>query len=73
MIFAVVKRYETDDADFADWHYKTSEYDKIYEKMMCLTGNDHEVSASAASWCEVAYAGETYEFDEGEIEMQEID
>ena len=73
MIFAVVKRYEADDADFADWHYKTSEHDKIYEKMMRLTGNDHETSASAASWCEVAVIGETYEFDEGEIEIQEID
>lgn len=38
---------------------------------MLLTDNDHEISADAASWCELATVGEIYEFREGEI--MEID
>ena len=45
----------------------------IYDLMMELTGSDHEISADAASWCELATVGETYEFREGEIEIMEID
>lgn len=41
--------------------------------MMLLTDNDHEISADAASWCELATVGEIYEFREGEIEIMEID
>lgn len=40
---------------------------------MEITDNDHEISASGASWCELACIGEIYEFREGEIEIQEID
>lgn len=79
-IYAVVKRYatrewsfENDDDGFADWDYKPNDHYGIYEKMMEITGNDHEISAEAASWCELATVGEIYEFREGEIEIQEID
>ena len=45
----------------------------IYDLLMELTGNDHEISADAASWCELATIGEIYEFREGEIEIIETD
>ena len=48
-------------------------YDKIYETMMKITDNDHEISSDAASWCELASVGETYEFREGVIEIKEVD
>ena len=86
MIYAVVKRYATasieemelhgDDNDFddgfRDWEFKPNDYDKIYDKMMEFTDGDHEISADAASWCELATEGEIYEFREGEIEMMDI-
>ncbi len=72
-IYAVVKRYEQDGKDFEDWEYKPGDHYGIYDKMMQLTDNDHEVSADAASWCELATVGEIYEFREGEIEIMEVD
>lgn len=54
MIYAVVKRYERNGIDFADWEFRPNAFDRIYEKMMELTDNDHEVSQEAASWCELA-------------------
>lgn len=72
-IYAVVKRYEQNGVEFADWHFKPNNHYGIYEKMMELTGNDHEISASGSSWCEVAEIGEIYEFREGEIEIMEIE
>lgn len=81
-IYAVVKRYATsegtpenhyEDDNYKDWYYRPlSDYDKIYDKMMELTDGDHEISADAASWCELATVGEIYEFREGEIEIMNI-
>ena len=80
-IYAVVKRYATsegtpenhyEDDGFRDWCFKPNSHDKIYDKMMELTGGDHEISADAASWCELATEGEIYEFREGEIEIMDI-
>lgn len=72
-ICAVVKRYKQNGKDFADWEYKPNDHYGIYDKMMQLTDNNHDVSADAASWCEIASIGEIYEFCEGEIEIMEID
>lgn len=72
-IYAVVKRYEQNGKEFKDWVYKPNNHYDIYDKMMELTDNDHEISDDAASWCELASVGEIYEFREGEIEIQEID
>ena len=72
-IFAVVKRYEQDGFEFEDWFYKPSDHYGIYDKMMELTDNDHDLSADVASWCELACVGEIYEFDNGEVEIQVID
>lgn len=72
MIYAVVKRYESF-LPFTDWVYKPNEHDNIYIKMMELTDGDHEISADAASWCELAHEREIYEFREGEIEMMDIE
>lgn len=47
------------------------DFDTIYEHMMQITDNDHEVASNAASWCELATIGETYEFREGFIEIVE--
>lgn len=72
-IYAVVKRYEQDGVEFEDWLYRPSNHRDIYEKLMEITGNDHEIAAEAASWCELATVGEIYEFREGEVEIQYID
>lgn len=72
MLFAVVKRYERNGVDFADWEYKPNDHYAIYDKMMELTGNDHEISDDAACWCELAAEGEIYEFAEGEVEITDI-
>ena len=71
-LYAIVKRYETPEVEFADWVYRPDDHDSIYDRMMGLTGNDHEISADAASWCEIAVTGEIYEFREGEIEILDI-
>lgn len=52
--------------------HRTQDYYGIYDLLMELTGNDHEESANAASWCEIAGVGEIFEFREGEIEIVEI-
>lgn len=72
-IYAVVKRYEQNGKEFEDWFYNPSDYNSIYSIMMLLTENNHETSANAANWCQIATIGEIYEFNEGEIEIQEID
>ena len=74
-IRAVVKRYENPEKklDFCEYIYFPTDHNKIYERMMQLTGNNHEVSDEAACWCELATVGETYEFCQGEIEIQDID
>ena len=72
-IYAVVKRYENDKYEFTDWYYKPDNHYSIYDRMMKLTNNNHELSSDAASWCELATVGEIYEFENGEIEIQEID
>ena len=74
-VYAVVKRYAVgdDDSTFAKHKYKPNDYDGIYDKMMELTDGDHEISADAASWCELATVGEIYEFREGEIKIMDIE
>ena len=72
-IYGVIKRYEQDGIDFTDWYYKINDYYGIYNKMMELTDNDHEISEDGTSWCEIATIGDIYEFHEGEIEIVEID
>lgn len=71
-VYVVIKRYEANGKEFADWHYKPYDHDKIYDCMLDLTG-DHNISSDAAEWCKLAGSGEIYEFGEGEIEIQEID
>ena len=71
-IYAVIKRYPQNGNDFEDWYYKPSDHHGIYNKLMEITGNDHEISCEGESWCEIATIGEVYEFREGEIEIQEI-
>ena len=80
--YARVRRYATsegtpenhyEDDGYKDWDYKPNDHYSIYDKMMELTNNDHEISSDAASWCELASEGEIYEFREGEIEIIYID
>jgi hypothetical protein len=49
--FSTVTRY-AEEGDF------TKVYDLVYQ----IT-NNHDVSADASSWCELASVGEKYEFD----------
>ena len=68
-VYAVVKQYAQNGIVNASWYYRTTDYYSIYNKVMELSDNDHEISANAASWCELAAVGEIYEFREGEIEI----
>lgn len=72
-VVAVIKTYEESPFGYEEFIYKTNDYYNIYEKMMELTDEDHEVSENAASWCEDAPIGNIFEFKEGEIEIQDID
>ena len=65
MVYALIVRYK----DYDTWKYKPLQHDDIYNTMMEITDGDHEISSDAASWCELATAGEKYEFREGEIEI----
>lgn len=71
-VYAVVKIYKQDGNEYDEWSYKPQDYDSIYDRMMKLTDGDHEISADAASWCELATVGEIYEFREGEIEIMDV-
>ena len=71
-IHAVVKQYAQNGKEYEEWTYNPSNRRGIYEKLMELTDNDHEISDEAASWCEQASVGERYEFREGEIEIREM-
>lgn len=42
-IYAVVKRYENDKYEFTDWYYKPDNHYSIYDRMMKLTNNNHEL------------------------------
>ena len=44
-LYAIVKRYETPEVEFADWVYRPDDHGSIYDRMMELTGSDHEISA----------------------------
>ena len=39
-IYAVVKRYEYDECNFTEWHYKPDDHYSIYDRMMKLTNNN---------------------------------
>jgi hypothetical protein len=67
MLYAVI----TDYASGVTIGYKPTDHDLIYGRMMDITESDHEISSDAASWCELASEGETYEFHEGKIEIIE--
>ena len=71
-IYARIKRYEQNGVEFEDWFYKPSDHHDIYEKIMEITGNDHEVSDDVSNWCKTACIGAIYEFREGEVEIQYI-
>lgn len=71
MYYAVIKI--VDGMFEINYKYKPNDCDSIYDKMMELTDGDHEESANAAGWCELAEVGEVYEFREGKIEIMDID
>ena len=43
--------------------YRTNAHLDIYEEIMKLTDDNHEISSEVASWCELATIGEEREFD----------
>ena len=67
-IMALIRSYEDGD----DYYYHCNNHDGIYSQMMIITNGDHEISADAASWCELATVGEIYEFREGDIEIMDM-
>lgn len=67
-IVANITKHDT----FLTHYIPVREYDQIYEHMMWLTGNDHEISADAACWCEDAPIGDEYSFREGYITIEEV-
>ena len=52
-------------------YFLPNEHSKIYDMIMDITGNDHEISCDIASWCELADVGEVYTFREGYVEIIE--
>lgn len=56
----------------AEYACNIKDYYEIYDLMMEITDNDHEISSDAASWCELACIGGIYEFREGYIEIEEV-
>ena len=72
MLYAVVKKYEQNGEKFADWHYKPSDREAIYEKILKLLGNNIPLAINISSWAELATEGEIYEFENGEVEILDI-
>ena len=68
-VFASITRHNSP----VTHHIPVTEYDQLYDHMMWLTGNDHEISDEAASWCEMAAIGEEYNFREGYIILTEME
>lgn len=52
-------------------YVKEGDYMTAYEIIMEITGDNHEDSEDASSWCELACVGETYEHDKFTIEIIE--
>lgn len=74
VIYAVINRDDGEGTKkFHEWKYKADDYDAIYDRMMLITDNDHEISADIASWCELASVGEVYTFREGEVVIMEME
>ena len=73
MIYAVIKRYEQGEIEFMDWYCKPNNQLEIYEKIMEITNGNHALAANISSWAELATEGEIYEFEEGEVEILDID
>lgn len=67
MIVANITKHDT----FLTHSIPVKDYYQIYDHMMAITGNDHEESANAASWCELAAVGEEYSFREGYLTIEE--
>ena len=53
------------------YYCKANSHEDIYNLMMNLTDNDHEIASDAASWCELASVGEVYDFREGTLKIEE--
>lgn len=51
-------------------YVKQGDYSNVYDKIMFITDN-HEEAANAASWCELAEIGETYQSETFTIEIIE--
>ena len=66
--YAVVQRWETEELDFEDWAYRKDDFISIFEKMLELT-NNFAISDAAAKWSRDAAVDDSFEFDEGIIEI----
>lgn len=44
--------------------FKTTDHLSIYEFLMQLTNDNHEISSEVASWCEIADIDEEREYEE---------
>lgn len=63
--YAITPRFSTVTRYVNEGDYRT-----VYERIMELTGN-HDLSADAEGWCELASIGEVYEEDLFTIEVIE--
>ena len=68
-VYAVIQISPNVQNTARNYVFKPNDYENIYLAMMNITGGDHEIAQEAASWCEIATIGETYEFREGRIEI----
>jgi hypothetical protein len=67
------KRVQNEQDIVFHYYLNPNNHKEIYDKMMEITDSDHEISAEASSWCELATIGEIYEFREGYLTIVDID
>lgn len=66
MIYALIQ-----DGYGNEFQYRCTDHEAIYNRIMNMSENDHEVASDIASWCEIATVGERYVFREGTVDICE--
>lgn len=66
MIYALVQ-----DNYGNEFQYRCTDYESIYNRIMNLSENDHEVASDIANWCGIARVGERFLFREGTVDICE--
>ena len=70
MVEARIIQYKNRSGKSREWRYKANDNDNIAGRIFFLT-QSNELALDIASWCEIGTVGETYEFDNGRVELVE--